>query len=279
MLNINKLKHTKLIYFILILSIIEISLALYLTFWREHFWDALVAKNYTDFLKQLGIFTVVATSAGLISGYSGYLVALAGIEWRQDLTAVASKLSVQHITNINQRIQEDCWIYPDLMLNLFFGLIKSIIYLLVFTIFLLLSFSYGLLIQLLIFAVLGTWIVHHIAKPLVELNYTQQTVEATYRTNLTPSNFTECIKIMLGLATKTKHLSYVQSIYNQIGVVIPIIIISPIYFSTSLTVGTLMRFNSMSSTILDSLSYGITNYGGLNKLRSCHRRLKEAGII
>jgi ABC-type uncharacterized transport system fused permease/ATPase subunit len=84
---------------------------------------------------------------------------------------------------------------------------------------------------------------------------------------------------MLGLAKKQKHLTYFQQFYGQLGVIVPLLIIAPLYFSSGMTIGTLMRFNSLGATILDNMSYGINSFGLINRLISCRKRLKEVNIL
>ena len=264
---------------LVILGILEISLALYLTTWRMHFWDAIQLKQPLHFLQQLGIFTVVALVICFVTGISGYLVSLTAIKWREKLNAKALTVLKSRIENINQRIQEDCQTYPDLVLNLAFGTLKAIIYIVVFSVSLLLSFHWWFLAILLGYSLIGTGITHCIAKPLIRLNYDNQRAEATYRNDLSVTNFNDCIRLMLGLAKKQKHLTYFQQFYGQLGVLIPILIIAPQYFTSAMTLGVLMRFTSLSSTILENLSYGINSFAQINRLLSCRRRLKEINVI
>ncbi len=264
---------------LIIAAIVEISLALYLTMWRETFWNAVSNKEQLHFIQQLMIFTGVAVFICFVSGLSGYLVSLTAIKWREMLNHKAFAIRESEIENINQRIQEDCMSYPDLCLNLAFGTLKAVIYIVVFAISLMMSFSYLFLAILIGYSLVGTTLTHYIAKPLIHLNYQQQRLEASYRNNLTIANFTDCILIMLGLARKQKHLTYFQQFYGQIGVIVPLVIIAPSYFSTLMTLGMLMRFNSLSSTILENMSYGINSFGNINKLMSCRKRLKEANIL
>lgn len=184
-----------------------------------------------------------------------------------------------NIENLSQRIQQDCLDYPDLCLNLAFGTLKAIIYVVVFSVSLVLSFSWVFLSILVAYTLIGSVITNYIAKPLIQLNYEQQRREATYRNNLTINNFSDCVLVMLGLARKQKHLTYFQQFYGQLGVIVPLLIIAPTYFTTGMTLGALMRFNSLSSTILDNMSYGINSFSSINKLISCRKRLKEADII
>lgn len=292
-------------------AIVEISLALYLTMWREHFWNAVSLKQSNEFIQQLSIFTGVALVICFVSGVSGYLVSLTAIKWREKLNVQAVTISTvicdncsgsgqdverpdswrcypcnglgsvpnTQIENLNQRIQEDCLSYPDLVLNLLFGTTKAILYILVFSVSLLMTFSWMYLCILVAYALIGSALTNYIARPLIQLNYEQQRAEASYRNSLTITNFADCVVIMLGLAKKQKHLTYFQQFYGQLGVVIPLIIIAPVYFTTGMNLGHLMRFNSLGGTILDNMSYGITSFANINKLLSCKKRLREAQII
>jgi putative ATP-binding cassette transporter len=270
----------KYLLWLVIFAAIEIGLALYLTMWREDWWNAVSTKNSTGFLTQLGVFSLVALFICFVSGFSGYLLSLTTIKWREQLNEKAFSVPEKtNIENYTQRVQEDCWSYPDLTLTLLFGTVKAIFYILVFSISLIYSFHWYYLGILVTYAVVGSLLTKRIALPLISLNYQQQRVEATYRSFLCVENFKKCVHIMLGLAKKQKHLTYFQQFYGQVGVVIPLIIIAPVYFSTGMTLGMLMRFNSVGSTILENMSYGINSFGNINKLLSCRKRLKEAGII
>ncbi len=269
----------KYLFWLVIFAALEISLALYLTFWREAFWNAVSQKQSLQFIQQLIIFTIAALIICFVSGFSGYLVSLTAIKWREQLNEKAFTVRELQVENMNQRIQEDCMAYPDLFLNLAFGTLKAMIYVVVFAISLILSFSWVFLGVLLGYSLVGTAITHYVAKPLISLNYQQQRIEATYRNNLSIDNFKDCIIIMLGIAKKQKHLTYFQQFYGQLGVIVPLLIIAPYYFTSVMTIGALMRFNSLSSTILDNMSYGISSFAMINKLVSCRRRLKEVGII
>lgn len=77
----------KYIIWLILFAIIEITGALYLTVWREHFWNAVSQKQGHELLLQLGIFTIVALIMCFVSGFSGYLLSLTAIEWRKKLDA------------------------------------------------------------------------------------------------------------------------------------------------------------------------------------------------
>ena len=262
-----------------VLSIIEIALAYYLTEWRHTFWDFVEKRNYNGFLIQIGIFTGVALVLCFVASYAQYCGTLAAIKWRQLLNTKCSSISSSNIENINQRIQEDCREYPDLMIQVVFGSGKALVYVLVFATTLAVSFSVYYLLIILTYAILSTWIAKKISMPLISLNYQSQRAEATYRNELSNTNFEGCIAIMLGLAKKTKQLSYFQTFYGQIAVILPIVVVAPAYFTAALTLGGLMQCTSIMSTISENLSYGINSFNIINRLISCRKRLKEINII
>lgn len=262
-----------------ILGSLEISLVLYLTHWREIFWNLVAAKDLHGFILYLGIFTVVALSLCVITATATYFSTLAAIEWRKRLNSKAMKLKLTKIENVNQRIQEDCREYPFLVLNIGVGIIKAIVFLIVFSIALSVTYSVIYLVIISSYAIVSTYVAKKIGNPLISLNYKAQQVEATYRNALSSPNFRNCLEVQFNLARRLKYLQYFQTLYGQLGVVVPLIIIAPAYFSTSMTLGGLMQANSIMSTITDNLSYGINNFDVFNRLLSCRKRLGELGVL
>lgn len=261
------------------LAIAEILLSLYISIWREAFYNAIVERNLHDFSIQTAIFTGVALLWCFVAGISGYLMTLCAIKWREILNAKALAMDLPKILNANQRVQDDCFAYPDLYLSLMVGVGKNIGYVLVFTTALLWAFPWYYTVIIYIYSILGTFLIKWVASPLIKLNYDSQQAEATYRNNLNFQNFSQCIKIMLGMAKKQKHLSYVQNFYGQLGVVLPLLLVVPIYFTTDMTVGALMRFKATAGIVIDSLAYGANSFGLINKLLACRKRLKEINLI
>lgn len=269
----------KYLAWIIILGVVELCLALYLTSWRHLFWDFVAAKNYRMFIEYLGIFTVVASVMCIISAWAGYIQSLITIKWRKNLNEKARHCINANVANVHQRIQGDCRDYPDLVTRLGYGLGKAVVYFFVFAVTLVIQFSWSYLVWLIVFALASTIISRWIAKPLIKLNYDLQSVEATYRTNITKSNFQSCIRNMLSVAKKTKVLQYFIVMYDQIGVILPLIIIAPDYFGGILTIGALMQASSIMGQITVNLGYGIDYFGSINQMISVRRRLLELGVL
>lgn len=268
----------KFIVYIILLAILEISLALYLTFWRELFWNYVEHKDFHGFCVQIGVFTGVALLFCLVSAYAGYFTTLCAIKWREKLNSKAYKI-ISSVENGNQRVQEDCRDYPDLMLNVLFGFGKAVAYVIVFSVSLAINFNLVYLGIIVAYATISTIIAQRIAKPLLSLNYATQRAEATYRNEINKPNFKHCVEIMVGMALKTKRLAYFQTFYGQLAVILPIVIVAPAYFGSALTLGALMQATGTMGTITENLSFGITSFNQINKLSSCKRRLKELGLF
>lgn len=262
-----------------LLAIIEIALALYLTFWREAFWQSVTEKNSDIFFTQIAVFTAIALLLCVISASASYMGRLAAIKWREILNTKALLIQESRIENFHQRVQDDCFSYPDLTINIGFNLLKSCVYLLVFSIALCMQFSYIYLILIMSYAIINTLVAKKIATPLIHLQYEVQRAEATYRGNLSTSNFDDCIRLMLGVAKRTKKLEYFQVFYGQIGVLVPICLIAPSYFAGVVTFGALMQAQSIMGTVLENNSFFVNNFSAINKLLSCRRRLKEIDVI
>lgn len=269
----------KFISYAAFLGLLEISLAVYLTFWRSSFWEAVSQRDLHTFSVDLVIFAVVALVLCAVSSLSTYFLTLSAIKWREKLNKKAVFVQDSRIENVNQRIQSDCQEYADLFLSITFGVGKAVVYIATFSVALLWQFKAWYLLTIVIYAIIATFIAKKIATPLVALNYKSQAAEATYRQQLTVNNFENCIEIMLGLARKTKHLNYFQTFYAQIGVILPILIVAPDYFAGVLTFGLLMQATSTLSTIENNCSYGITSFSIINRLLSCRNRLKELEVI
>jgi putative ATP-binding cassette transporter len=269
----------KYIAYIIMLSILEILLSMYLTEWSNKFWTYVEHKDFHGFLIQIGVFSAVALAFCAVNAWAGYFITMCAIKWRRNLNDRTSSIPRKDIENLNQRIQQDAADYPNLMLNVVFGVGKAFVYIIVFGAMLIINYNIFYLLIITSYAIVSTMIARNIAKPLITLNYKTQQAEATYRNELTTSNFDKCIDIMFGLAIKTKKLSYFQTFYGQVAIILPILIVAPAYFGSALTLGGLMQATRIMGTLTENMSYGINSFNQINMLLSCKKRLSEIGVI
>lgn len=260
--------------------LLDCALGGYIGFWREPFWASVGQKHLGLFIYYLSLFSIVALISCYINGKSTYLAGIIALEIRTKLTKKAFLLNNHgDIEGGSQRIQEDCFSYPTLMISLVGGLLRSIIMLIVFAIILLYRVEWYYLLIPVVYAIIGTLIAGKIAHPLIDLNYINQVAEAKFRQVLTKVNYLMVHRNNYNLFVTTKKLTYFQTFYNQITVIVPYIILSGLYFSSKITFGVFMQVASSMAEIINSMSYLINVFPDINRFLSCRRRLKEMRIL
>lgn len=270
---------TKVFILLTIMTLIECSMGGFIGFWREYFWSAVSNHQHSTFVLYLVYFSIAALIACLVSGYGQYLANYASLVLRHKLTRKAFKLKDCRVENLPQRIQEDCFSYNQLMIGLIVGYVRNITMFIVYGYILIHQLGGIYLTYPILYTILGTLIAMRLAKPLVNLNYINQNVEAKFRQYLTKVNYASVHRNNHNLFKTTKYLQYFQSFYGQISVIIPYIILAPAYFSFKITFGILMQASAAINTIIECLSFTITSFNDFNRFLSCRRRLKEIRLI
>lgn len=228
----------------------------------------------------LGIFTVVALVSCVTSSKATYIGQLIALDIRERLTNKALDLVEHHqIEGINQRIQEDCKYYPQLLLSILTGVFRATILIAIFTYIIVHQLNVWYLLIPLGYAAIGTLIAGKIAMPLIELNYTIQVLEAKFRQVLSLFNYSETVLTNKQLFKKEKHLSYFQSFYNQITIIFPHLVLANLYFASKISFGVFMQIASAMVEMTNHLSYIINSFSSINKFLSCRRRLKELKVL
>jgi vitamin B12/bleomycin/antimicrobial peptide transport system ATP-binding/permease protein len=178
--------------------------------WQNRFFNALQEYNWDVFVREIGIFCLLATCAIALAVYQLYLNQWLQIRWRRWLTRhylgewlhganhYRMQLQGDAADNPDQRIAEDVNLFVDRTLNIGLSLLNSVVTLFSFIIILwglsaaaplhLFGKEYAvpgyLVWAALIYAVLGTALTQWIGAPLVRLDFKQQQFEADFRFNL-----------------------------------------------------------------------------------------------
>jgi vitamin B12/bleomycin/antimicrobial peptide transport system ATP-binding/permease protein len=199
----------------LLASVIAIELALVgidvlLNQWNNRFYNSLQEKNWDGFVRELGIFTLLATANVALSIYQLYLNQWLQIRWRRWMTGhylgewlhganhYRMQLQGDAADNPDQRITDDVKLFVERTLDIGVGLLSSMVTLASFVIILwalsaaspLTMFGHEFAIPgylvwgALVYAILGTALTQWIGAPLVTLDFQQQRYEADFRFNL-----------------------------------------------------------------------------------------------
>jgi putative ATP-binding cassette transporter len=264
---------------LILLLIIDCSLSGFIAVWREWYWQALVDKKFYLWLWYVGQFSVIALISCFIAGMSSYISNIVGLHYRTGFTKKGLQLDYTKIEGGNQRVQQDCNDYPQLLIQLILGLGRSIIMIGVFVIVIAYQLPVQYFILPIVYTVIGTYLAAKISKPLINLNYINQVVEAKFRQILNKINYIEVHKNNRLLYKNLKYLNYFQSFFNQITIIIPHIMLLFVYFSGKITFGIFMQVASSMNELISNMSYFINSFDVINRFISCRKRLKELGVI
>ena len=199
----------------LLAAVIAIELALVgnsvlLNQWRNRFYNALQEKDWDGFVREIIVFSVLATVLVVLSIYQLYLNQWLQIRWRRWMTTkylgewlhnanhYRMQLKGDAADNPDQRITDDVKLFVDQTLNIGVGLLSAMVTLASFVVILwglsaaapLHVFGREFAIPgylvwgALIYAIFGTALTQWIGSPLVNLDFRQQRFEADFRFNL-----------------------------------------------------------------------------------------------
>jgi putative ATP-binding cassette transporter len=223
----------------LLAAVIAIELSLVgidvlLNQWNNRFYNALQERNWDGFVREIGIFSLLAACYIALAVYQLYLNQWLQIRWRRWLTRhylgewlhdanhYRMQLQGDAADNPDQRITDDVKLFVERTLDIGVGLLSSVVTLASFIVILWgLSAASPLTIfgreftipgylvwGALIYAVFGTALTQWIGSPLVNLDFQQQRYEADFRFNLVRvRENSEQIALLQGESAERQRLS------------------------------------------------------------------------
>jgi putative ATP-binding cassette transporter len=217
---------------------IELSLVLInvlLNQWNNRFYNALQERNWDGFVREIGIFTLLATFYIALSVYQLYLNQWLQIRWRRWMNSTylgqwmhnanhyRMQLKGDAADNPDQRIADDVKLFVDQTLNIGLGLLNAIVTLASFVVILWgLSAAAPLHVfggrefaipgylvwGALVYAIFGTALAQWVGSPLINLGFRQQRLEGDYRFNLVRvRENSEQIALLQGESAERQRLS------------------------------------------------------------------------
>lgn len=223
------------------------------------------------------------------------------------------KAKDDNIEGSSQRIQEDIYNFSKIVESLGLAFVRAMMILFAFipilwalsgviskplfegisddSVFAVLKHIDGLLVYVAFFISLGglaiSWIV---GIKLPGLEYNNQKAEAAFRKELVFAeddrrNYASretMIELFTGLKFNYKRLFLHYGYFNiwlilfeQIIVIVPLLIVAPSLFAGAIGLGVVMQMNNAFDQVRSSFSVFITNWTKITELRSIHKRLKE----
>jgi putative ATP-binding cassette transporter len=236
--------------------------------------------------------------------------------WLGQGTHYRMRLKGDQADNPDQRIADDVREFVDNTLNIGIALLGSIVTLVSFVVILwTLSSATPLMIgsksfevpgylvwAALIYAILGTWVTHLVGRPLIKLNFDQQRYEADFRFSLVRlrenaedvtllageeaegarlrDRFASVMRNWYDIMRRRKRLTFLTAGYSQVAIIFPFLVVSPVYFFGSMTLGGLMQIASAFGQVQSALSFFVTAYTSIADWKAVLNRLTgfEASI-
>ena len=304
---------------IIALNLAGVGLSFVFNDWNRQFYNALQYRDLPALELQLLRFAMLSVGTILIAVYQTYLRQMLFMRWRRWLTDqyVESWLSQRayyrlQLTNYatdnpDQRIAEDISGFITLTLDLSLDLLTQTVTLGSFATILwnlsgdLTAFGVRLpgymLWVALVYAVVGTYCVARIGRPLIPLNFQKQQVEADFRFSLVRvrenaegmalyggeaqearglrDKFAAILANWWGLMQRQLRLNWFSNSYSQVAIVFPFIVAAPRFFSGAIQLGGLMQTASAFATVQTSLSWFIVAFASLAEWKARVNRLSS----
>ncbi len=311
---------------LLLIAIVMLTLGLVflnvlLNDWNREFFEAIQNKDFASFGPLLIRFSLLAAIFIVGAVFRLYLTQMLQMRWRIWLTRqFLDQWFSQHAyyrleiarggaDNPDQRIAEDLRMFAFNTLDLFFGLLGSVVTLVSF-IGILWAISGPLALSLFGFdleipgymvwvaigyAIIGSVLTHFIGRPLIRLNFQQQRVEADLRFGLVRlRENSEGVALYGGEATErrdldsrvdriranwwqlmryTKNLTFLTTGYDQLADIFPILVAAPRYFSGAISLGVLTQIGNAFGQVQGALSWFVESYGSLADWKATVDRL------
>lgn len=284
------LKNNKLLSFgILSLHLIIIGILVCNSYWFKYFYDALLTYDPKLISKYCVIFIIMALFFIFFKGIKSYLEKFLEFKIRENLYGKYKKIwHLTDVTNPEQRMHEDIIKLGREMIPLIEMFIKSIIEFPVYLFVIFKSTNIYILVIILFYVFISTYLSARIAKPLVLLENLQEKREAEFRKGLTylmDKKYKNSIEELptldyikenwIQLAKKTMNLNFYTSSYSQFSVFFQLLIFLPSYIAKKITIGQFIQNASAIARLIDSISIFINNRSAMIDVKVIVIRLLE----
>lgn len=233
--------------------------------------------------KGVGLFSAIAGLLVVVGGVLTYYTNKLAFDIRTGLTVYYFNqfLKLHSYQNIEQRIQEDLKNFGERSCEFWLAVLRSAVKLPIFMGVIITLTQWWVGVVILIAVVLGTLATKLLAKKVIELQAEQETNEANFRLEI-PKNrrfammiFDQITTMFNAINKQVKKLSFLQYGLGQTFVLLPFIILLPLYISKAVTMGGFMQSVNALSKVIDSLTVLIDNRMMIVNISTCLKRLEK----
>jgi len=228
--------------------------------------------------------------------------------WRQHITekllggyvegktyySLGIRSGAANIDNPDQRIVDDIRIFTDTAISLFLSLFNALVDLVSFST-VLVSIYTPLLYALIVYAFGGTFLAYQIGRSLIGSQNLQEKKEADFRYGLVrlrenaeavafynnedeeraflQKRFMEAFENFEVLVGRQRNLEMFQTGYRLLVQVLPVGVVSPMYFAGAIELGVVTQSYSAFNHVLSDLSLIVNRFESLSQFSTCTNRL------
>lgn len=280
-----------------------------LSYCNRDMMNALQAKEIPAFWQAITILASVFIIGIPIVVCYRYVRDLLGNAWREWLTGeIMSRYFANRkfykisqmgtVENPDQRVSEDVKLFTQGALSFLLIILDSVITVLSFAA-VLWSISHLLSFTVIAYAVVGTIVTVLFGRRLIGINYKQEELEANFRYQAVHvrnnaeaiafyqgesmekqsllTQFAGAIKNYNFLVRWQRNLAFFTQGYDYLVVVLPILVLAPLYFmeGSGVSFGDIMQANSAFSQILSALSLFVASFASLSLFAANVNRLGD----
>lgn len=265
--------------FAIVLEILSVALLYVLNATYGSLYAGIQAYNNPLIWSSIRNFTGLALVLVGVNGYMGYFINKLAFAIREGLT-LSVLGNLPNIINIDQRIQEDLKRFGESACEFWFAVLRAGLHIPVF-IGVILTLTSPIVAGSIIAAVVaGTIVTRLVARRLVLTQSIQETNEAFFRTSLRsgyPARyipaFFDIKSTFQVLNSLFKRLSFTQSGLSQVFVLLPFMVLMPLYLAKTITMGAFFQSNNALGKVIDSLSVLIDSRQVMVNIETCLVRL------
>jgi len=237
---------------------------------------ALITRSIIEFASLAGVLVIVG---GFITFYTNKLA----FSIREGLTKYfhTQLNKLRQVENVEQRVQEDLKHFGEYSCDLWLAVMRSLIKLPIFLGVIVTLTQWWVGIVIFIAVVAGTLATKLLAKKLIHLQSIQESNEATFRKGLihdTPKKHAfhfRVLKRFFNLTnTQVKKLSFLQKGLGQTFVLLPMILLLPLYLAKTIDMGGLMQSANALGKVIDSLTVLIDERQLIVNISTCLKRME-----
>jgi putative ATP-binding cassette transporter len=310
---------------IVVVELLVVYVAVLTNAWNALFYNSLELRDWNAFLWALLLFMALTVAMMVLTVAQHLLSQLLLIRWRRWMTeryldqwlAEGRLYRVQFVgtpvDNIHFRISNDVHLFIQFTMELGIGLLSSVVTVATFVVILWGLSEQAPLIGLgvsvpgylvwgaLLYASVGTLIMHVIGRRLVALDFDQQRLESNFRFAIARvadhaepiammggeaaenaalvERFTALVRNWRTIVFRQAWLIAFHTGYGQTALVFPVLVASPTYFLGLVSLGTLMQAAMAFQKVEAAFAYFITSYSRIAEWKALVDRLTQFEVV